>query len=744
MANSASCQPPGPLASDAGSGSDRRALQCRSITAALVVLWSLCGVAGCKREAPLVSPPRAAKPFVSERCVAPPRPPARVRLTPMFEGLQIAAPVALVQARRLPGEASGRWFIADQHGIVKSFLVGADGKASDVVSTDLKDRVHQGEGLDERGLLGLALHPRFPEDPRLFVGYTHDEGGTKSQVSSFVVKAGKLDTAHETRILQLTQPYSNHNGGHLAFGPDGLLYIGFGDGGSGGDPLGNGQKLETLLGKMLRIDVDVSGESERPYGIPKDNPFVGGGGLPEIYATGLRNPWRYSFDRQNGELWVGDVGQDVWEEIDVVVKGGNYGWSVREGFRCYPPDASDCTKDGLIDPVTVYQHPDANQHRSVTGGFVYRGSTLPDLVGSYVFADYVTGEIWALPQSQRETGHKAEALLESGLNVSSFAEDEAGELYVLDYGGGRVLRLDVGDEQGASLPTKLSDTGCFDPDRPGQITKDAVPYEVALPFWSDGADKERFIVLPKGEKLERTAGNDFEVPKGTVLIKNFRLGKKLIETRFYVRHSDGEYSGYSYAWRDDGSDAELVTQTTHKSIAGHNWIYPGREQCNQCHTAAAGRSLGLELPQLALQHGGQRQLDTLSDRNVFAAGALEPNAAAFAAITDDKRSLQERARAYLHVNCSTCHRPMGPGRGGLDLRVDTPLESSGLCGKATLDDLGTAAGRVIAPGKPMDSVLVQRMSRRDERGMPPVASGQVDETGVELIRRWVESLQVCP
>jgi mono/diheme cytochrome c family protein len=261
-----------------------------------------------------------------------------------------------------------------------------------------------------------------------------------------------------------------------------------------------------------------------------------------------------------------------------------------------------------------------------------------------------------------------------------------------------------------------------------------------LPFWSDGVSKERYIVLPEGEHLRVLADGDLEVPKGTLLIKNFRHEGKLFETRFYVRHADGEYSGYSYAHRDDGS-AELVDETRVEKVGEIDWIYPGRGACNQCHSAAAGRSLGLELRQLAIVDGDDDQLERLTEAGVFSS---KPAAFASHPRPDSEESLESRARAYLHVNCSNCHRPDGPARGGLDLRVDTALSSTGLCELAELGKVGTQDGALIAPGDFENSVIHARLSQRGEAQMPPLASNVVDAAGAALIAEWIDSLDGCP
>jgi len=686
----------------------------------------------------VVDPSNDGPPRSSKGCVAPPEPAAAVRLVPVFENLKIQTPVALVQAPRQAGEPSGRWFALDQHGLVHSFFAEDGARVTDLQTTDLTDRVAiKADGLDERGLLGIALHPRYPSDRRAFVGYTFaGPGGLGSRVSSFVVEErGVLDASSERVLLELSQPYTNHNGGNVAFGPDGYLYIGFGDGGAGGDPQGNGQNPNTLLGAMLRIDIDAA---DAPYGIPQDNPYAQSGGRAEIFAIGLRNPWRYSFDRQTGELWVGDVGQDDWEEVDVVELGKNYGWNSIEGFECFPPGADDCERGAFQAPVHSYVH-EGGANRSVTGGYVYRGAAVPELAGSYVFGDFNTGEIFKLDRG--DDGAGVELIVGSGVNISSFAEDHAGELYVLDYGGGRVLRIDSGTESRDVLPRLLSQTGCVDVANPKKPTGGAVAYDVAVPFWSDGVEKHRYLVVPADAKMTPQQDGDLELPPGSVLIKHFEHDGRIFETRFYVRHDGGGYSGYSYAWREDGSDAELVERTREEDIGDLRWIFPGRESCGQCHTAAAGYSLGLDLRQLDVPSDDDNQLAKFAD-----AGLLQvpkQSNESFPRLDSDA-PLSDRARAYLHVNCSSCHRPGGPGRGGLDLLFETPLANSGLCEMAQLGALGTTSGRLVAPGNPEDSVLYVRVSSRTADSMPPLATKSVDPEGAGILFEWIESLSVCP
>jgi len=307
------------------------------------------------------------------------------------------------------------------------------------VALDITDRV-QGGG--EQGLLGLALHPNWPEDARAYVHYSAREGDGDTVLSEFRVTdeplPPRLDPTTERVLLTVDQPFANHNGGQLAFGPDGYLYLGLGDGGSGGDPQGNGQNPDTLLGKILRIEVEGD-----PYAIPPDNPFVDGGGAPEALLIGLRNPWRFSFDRATGLLWIGDVGQNAAEEIDrvdpVADAGANFGWNVMEASQCFAQ--SNCATRGLTLPVAEYGR---DLGCSVTGGYVYRGEAMPDLRGWYLFSDYCSGILFGVP-SDAEGVIGPRILLETGIRVSTFGEGPDGELFVADLDGGSIYRIVAGD-----------------------------------------------------------------------------------------------------------------------------------------------------------------------------------------------------------------------------------------------------------------------------------------------------------
>ena len=329
-------------------------------------------------------------------------------------------------------DGSGRFFIVEQGGRI---LVSVGGDLLRNPLLDISDQVSSGS---EQGLLGVALDPGFNENGRIFVSYTDQDGN--SQIVRYIIAAddpNRLDPESAFTILSLDQPRPNHNGGDIKFGPDGYLYIGFGDGGGQGDPQGNAQNPAVLFAKNLRID--VSGDQE-PYGIPADNPFVDDPNFaPETFTWGFRNPWRVSFDRETGDLWIGDVGQNDIEEIDLVpagTSGQNFGWPILEGNECYQ-DAG-CDPSAFTAPVDQYTH---DYGCSVTGGYVYRGSAIPDLVGTYLFADYCTGYLWGLIPNGDGT-FTATDHIETEMNPSSFAEDASGELYLVDLSGAvyRIVR----------------------------------------------------------------------------------------------------------------------------------------------------------------------------------------------------------------------------------------------------------------------------------------------------------------
>jgi glucose/arabinose dehydrogenase len=360
----------------------------------------------------------------------PPFDPARVRLRLRLVAGGLQAPLFVTGA----GDGSGRLFVVEQAGRIR---IVQRGRLLPTPFLDISPHVVSG---GEQGLLGLAFRPDYRNDGRFYVDYTDRLGDTV--VAQYRVDSSdpnRADPSSAKVILHVDQPFANHNGGDIAFGPDGDLYVALGDGGSEGDPGGNGQNLGTLLGKLLRIDVDHL-SAGKAYGIPPDNPFVGrAGARPEIWAYGLRNPWRFSFDRVTHDLWIGDVGQDSWEEVDHAAAGGggqNYGWNVMEGPSCFKP-MFDCDRSGLTLPVAAYRHTEGNC--TVIGGYAYRGQEFPALRGGYLYGDYCSGRIWVLDAG---AVHPRSVLgLDTNFLLSSFGQDDRGELYVTSLSSGKLFQV---------------------------------------------------------------------------------------------------------------------------------------------------------------------------------------------------------------------------------------------------------------------------------------------------------------
>jgi glucose/arabinose dehydrogenase len=352
----------------------------------------------------------------------------QIQLQSAFPSLSFTRPVDI----QAPPDSSNRLAIVSQPGIIYIFPNSSSVQSAKVF-LDIRDSV-QSIGSEE-GLLGLAFHPNFKNNRYIFVNHT-GKNPRRDVVARYTVSATNPDsvvTGSRVSILEIYDPYENHNAGQLAFGPDGFLYIGTGDGGSGGDPQNRAQNPDSLLGKMLRIDVDNSDPGHN-YAIPPTNPYYGMiSPRPEIWAMGLRNPWRYSFDPVTGKLWLADVGQNAWEEIDTVQRGKNYGWRIMEGNNCYDPSTG-CNQTGLTLPVWEYMHPGGNGSASITGGYVYRGSSILEFQGKYVYADFVFGSIWIL--NYDTTGGPVNSLFSnSGFNISSFGVDQNKELYLSAFNG---------------------------------------------------------------------------------------------------------------------------------------------------------------------------------------------------------------------------------------------------------------------------------------------------------------------
>ena len=651
------------------------------------------------------------------------RPPKRgdfpVDLEPALGARRFSTPVDVVRAPDDPTRA----YVVEAVGTVRVVADDVDdtGAIEAPIFVDLRHHLARFTG--EIGLWDVAFHPRWPETPYLYAFWSGNGGTTdfRSALSRFTSYDGgrTVDPGSEEILLSIEREANGvHGGGKLGFSADGLLWISTGDGEAYGDPAGNGQNRDVLLGKMLRLDVDGG----HPYAIPADNPFAHGGGAPEIYALGFRNPWRWSFDRATGEVWLGDVGHHRREEIDVVVRGGDYGWSAREGSLCWgaPPP---CDGD-FIAPIHEYGR---DQGGTITGGFVYRGSRLPELFGHYVYGDYTSGRIWALVDGAPRL------VAETGMALSAFAEEPDGELLVMEVADGRIYRLTPTAQPRPGVPPlSLYATACYsDPAR--------VPYEVNAALWSDGLAKERSMILPPGTLARVLPDGRWELPNETVLVKTFIHEGRPIETRLMVRLEDGDWAGWSYRWHPDGSDAVRVDGGGVANLGDRDWYFPSTAECVRCHADAADHALGIH--QAQLDRG--TQLAELRERGVIehVADGVRP----LAALDDASASLARRARSYLHANCSMCHQPGGSAQGDLDLRDGVPLAGTRACDEVPM--FGTVGieddPRVIAPGRPDRSVLVARMATRGAGQMPPLATFLVDTAAVEVVSAWIASLTSC-
>ncbi|MEZ5498976.1 MAG: fibronectin type III domain-containing protein [Steroidobacteraceae bacterium] len=693
-------------------------------------------------------------------CVAPQRPgtgggPLNLSAPRAFPNLTFPNLSGALQA---PGDNS-RWFVTQLNGEVRSFANNSSVSSTALV-LDIKSRVStQGEG----GLLGLVFHPNFPTDPRAFVHYTTTANGPfQSRISEFRTTDGgaTLSASSETVLLTIDQPEINHNGGFIVFSPtDGNLYFGIGDGGGAGDQhgsIGNGQNTQTLLGKILRIDISGTNGSV-PYRIPAGNPFAGnaacnvnGSGssnCPEIFAWGFRNPWKGSFDRSTGQLWVGDVGQDTWEEVDRVNVGGNYGWRCREGASSFNSNCG--SAQNLLDPIAQYRNAGGS---SVTGGYVYRGSAIPGLVGQYVFADFFDG-LYRIDNAASPTTTLSNPV-NVGVTLVGFAEDQAGELLLVDYFGSLYHLQGSGGGGGNTIPDQLSQTGCVNASNPTQPASGLIPYAPGAPFWSDGAVKRRWIGLPNGQTISTSGSNgDWDFPNGTVLVKDFSLGNQLIETRLFMKHPDGVWAGYVYEWNAAQTEATRVTNGKDISASGQSWHIPSEAECLQCHTGAAGRSLGLETAQQNSNYAypsspsppftgnTANQLYTLNSIGVLSPAITDPAAQpAYPDPYGSSGTVAERARAYLHTNCSQCHRPGGGTPVSMDLRYQTTIASTNTCNVDPANPLGIAGAKLIAPGNPAASLIYVRMNQRGTNQMPPIATNLVDTQGAALLNQWISSM----
>ena len=745
--------------------------------------------------------------------VPPSPPPTNYSFDDAFPGLAFTGPTCLVTQ---PGN-NQRLYVCEKGGVIQ--LVPDVTNPTKVTFLHLKNLVDPRANenfrtVEECGLLGLAFHPNYASNRHFYVFYSvHIRKDNLSpynlhqRVSRFTRSASdpnQVDTSiPEDVLLEQIDDAGNHNGGDLHFGPDGYLYISVGDEGGQGDTWLNSHRIDKdFFSAILRIDVDKKPGSLDPaphpnpadyptnppadavqrdpgiarYSIPPDNPFVGAttfNGLPvaagyvrsEFWAVGLRNPWRISFD--GNDLWCGDVGGSKREEVNRIVKGKNYGWVYREGLGTGAPTASHPPQPGGFvheNPVYAYPHtgssgvpeiPSTLRGDSITGGRIYRGTSIGALYGKYIFSDHVSGHVWAV----NPDGSGVERIEGEG-GLSAFGVDPSNQdLLAADYDGNKVLRLNA-TPAASTFPATLTATGLFSSVANLTPAPGLVPYDVNLPFWSDHAIKRRWFTLPNANATFTWSEDGlWTLPAGTIWVKHFDMemqrgvaaSKKRIETRLLVKNASGAY-GVSYRWNAAGTEATLVADegedlplaiTDNGNPVPQTWRIPSRAECMICHTPQAGHALSFNTRQLNLADGipghPGNQLTTLFNEGYFSNNPGSPNLLPrHLKPGEEDYSVEARVRSYLAVNCAYCHKSGGTGLGQWDGRAELTLTQTGLVNGTATQNGGDTNNKLVVPGDLLHSIVLNRVAATNGfTRMPPLGSSVIDSENVALLTTWI-------
>ncbi len=720
---------------------------------------------------PMAGLPRV--PWTTSKITGSPDPPAPYVLERAFAGLAFDQPVSLVTS---PG--SNRVFVMELRGKILSF--------DPAVKTPQPELFFDLTTIPKfRRAYGIAFDPNFEHNRQVYLCYVLDEGDpVGSRVSRFKVAAAQNNAAPkivpESEQIVLAWHCGGHNGGCLEFGPDGYLYISTGDGSSPFPPdvRNTGQDISDLLASILRIDVNRA-EGDKAYAIPADNPYVNTpGARGEVWAYGLRNPWRMAFDSATGDLWVGDVGWEMFEMIYRVERGGNYGWSLVEADQVVHRERQRGPSP-ILPPTVAHDHTEA---RSITGGQVYRGNRLPELHGAYVYGDYVTGKIWGVKHDGTKVTWKQE-LLDSAEDIVTFGLDASGELYVVSYNGAvHWLMPNPQQQANASFPQKLSETGLFSNVAAHELAPGVIPYNIIAPLWADGASGQSFVGLPGAstlgvyEKQNEQVGDikgAWKFPSDAVLGKTVGIATNPADPQSWRRletqilHRDGDtWKAYNYLWNEDQTDATLAGPEASETVLAiqdpqqgarqQTWRHASRSECILCHTTRAGTVHGFVLEQLDRQdaslasqikaHHPQEkppanQLELMAALGLFEQ-PVPPEHPVLVDPYDDSADLDARARTYLHVNCGHCHRRGGGGTAAFDVRYTMPLAKANMLNaRPTQGTFEILAAAVVAPGDPYRSLLYYRMAKLGRGHMPHFGSTLVDEAGVQLIHDWIAALE---
>ena len=720
--------------------------------------------------------PTKRAPWTTSRIHGSPEKPEPYQVVPAFPKLRFSFPTSVEEV-----PATDRLLVTERDGKVFSFPRNKEVAAADV-ALDLTDLLPKDVKPRKVSLWDAEFDPRFADNRALYLCYVHPGEGGHTRVSRFTVEKQekvdapvRIDPASE--LVLITWPSGGHNGGCLEFGKEGMLFISTGDG-SGPNPpdgLTVGQTVDDLLGAILRIDVRAA-TKEKPYLVPSDNPFVAEpvGARPEIWAYGLRNPWKFGVDPKSGDIFAADNGWESWEIVHEIVRGGNCGWPIMEGRAALRSEV----KPGptpIRPPVKDHPHTEAN---SVIGGPVYRGSQLADLAGSFVYGDYITGTIWSVrKEPDGTTAHRT--LVDTDLRIVAFTAATNGDLYVLDYDlTGQIYKLEPSGlpDTSATFPRKLSETGLFTSLDPLKPAPGVASYEVVAPRWLDGAYARRFVAVPGdgkirlAESLEDTA----EYPEGTVLVKHIHLGAdeypQPLETQL-LHYERGRWNPYSYLWDAAGKEATLVDSIgASRTIrvrdplhpAGHpetkeeynsklvdrTWYVNAVNECKLCHNAGPKFVLGFvrnQLDFLPLEFTASSRWSPLTNlaisRVITATDSLE-NGDPWRLVNphDESQPLNARARSYLHANCAHCHHPGGNAIASFHLRRELTFDQLNTNKGSGIGTFGLDDPKIITPGEPYRSLLLYRMSKLGYARMPYIGSRVVDSRGVALVADWIASL----
>jgi uncharacterized repeat protein (TIGR03806 family) len=692
-------------------------------------------------------------PWTTSKVVGTPEPPLPFITERAFPAISFNRCLDITNA---PG--SDRLFVVEQSGKIFSFVNRPDVQTADLV-VDLSKEISS-----LRAAYAIAFHPNFEQNRYCYVCYIEapslPNGTHVVRLKMSDTDPPTIDASTETPIV--TWLSGGHNGCCLKFGPDGYLYISTGDGGPANPPDPNrvGQDLSNLLSSILRIDVDHT-DGEQNYRIPADNPFVDlDGARGEVWAFGLRNPWRMSFDQKTGDLWVGDVGWELWEMLDRIERGGNYGWSVQEGQHAVNPEWPRGPTE-ILPPTIDHPHSESS---SITEGLTYYGKRIPELSGTHIYGDYDTGKMWGFRYEKGQVVNHRE-LADTTHRIVGFGKGQEGEAYLLDHIAGTIHRLVPNPVQDRStqFPRKLSETGLFSSVAQQKPAPGVVPYSINAEPWADHAVAQRFVAVPKDLSIN-TKEAKWSFPEGTVFVKTLSLdmtqgdstARRLVETQ--LLHFDGrEWMPYAYRWNDEQSDATLVDATGAEQtfnvidpnstggVRQQAWRFAGRAECQRCHNRWSGPPLAFDTPQLNREHDygnvTASQLDTFAHIGLIEKPIPTTTRPRLADPRNSAASIDARARAYLQVNCAHCHRVNAGGAVLSKMHYDIPLSESNMLGeRPSQGTFGIHAAKVIAPGDPFASVLYYRMAKLGGGRMPHIGSTEVDRAGVELIHDWIQQL----